>query len=92
MGNLWLVILIAGIVITGIFLALRFSGLLDRIKFSLANIKLAEDAYAPLLMLEDIGQKCLSQIGNSAIELILMWIRTCRPDCMAMRAGSARLF
>ncbi len=70
MGNLWLVILIAGIVIIGIFLALRFSGLLDRIKFSLANIKLAEDAYAPLLMLEDIGQKCLSQIGNSAIELI----------------------
>lgn len=70
MGNLWFGILIAGIIIVGIFLALRFSGLLDRIKFSLANKKLAEDAYAPLLMLEDIGQKCLSQIGNNAIELI----------------------
>lgn len=70
MGNLWLEVLIAGIIIIGIFLALRFSGLLDRMKFSLANKKLAEDAYAPLLMLEDIGQKCLSQIGDSAIELI----------------------
>lgn len=70
MGNLWLGVLIAGIIIICIFLVLHFSGLLDMLKFSLKNQKLAEDAYAPLLMLEDIGQKCLSQIGNSAIELI----------------------
>lgn len=70
MENLWLEVLMAGIIIIGIFLALRFSGLLDRIYFSLANKKLAEDAYAPLAMLEDIGQKCLSQIGDRAIELI----------------------
>lgn len=70
MGNLWLGLLIAGIIIICTLLALYFSGLLDRAKFSFASRKLAEDAYAPLLMLEDIGQGCLSQIGNSAIELI----------------------
>ena len=70
MGNLWLGLLIAGIIIIGVLLVLYFSGLLGRMKIFFANRKLAEDAYAPLLMLEDIGQSCLSQIGNSAIELI----------------------
>lgn len=70
MDNLWLGVLVAGIIIICIFLVLYFSGLFDRMNFSLANKKLAEDAYAPLLMLEGIGQKCLSQIGNSEIELI----------------------
>lgn len=70
MGNMWLGVMIAGIILICLFLALRFSGLLGMMKFSLLNKKLAEDAYAPLLMLEDIGQKCLSQIGNRAIELI----------------------
>lgn len=70
MGNLWLGVLMAVIIMVGIFLALRLSGLLDRMRFSWMNKKLAEDAYAPLPMLEDIGQKCLSQIGDSAIELI----------------------
>lgn len=70
MGNLWPGLLIAGIIIICILLVLHFSGLLDRMKFSFANKKLAEDAYEPLLMLEGIGQSCLSQIGNREIELI----------------------
>lgn len=70
MENLWLELLIAGIIIIGILLVLYFSGLFERVKLSLASRKLVEDAYAPLLMLEDIGQSCLRQIGNRAIELI----------------------
>ena len=70
MGNLWLGLLIAVIIIVCIFLALYFSGTLGMIKFFFKKPRLKEEAYDPLLMLEDVGQSCLRQIGERPIELI----------------------
>jgi len=70
MGNLWLGLLIIGIIAACILLVLRFGRLPEAAKFRFMKPKLTEDAYEPLLMLESMGQSCLSQIGNKAVELI----------------------
>lgn len=70
MENMWLVLLIAGIIIACILLALYFSRLPDAVRFLFIKPKLSEETYEPLLMLEDMGRSCLSRIGDKPIELI----------------------
>ncbi len=70
MGNLWLGLLIVGIIAACGFLAWRFARLPEAARFRFIKPKLTEDTYAPLLMLESLGQSCLRQIGNKPVELI----------------------
>jgi len=70
MGNLWLGLLIIGIMAACILLVLGFGRLPEAVKFRFIKPKLTEDAYEPLLMLESMGQSCLGLIGNKAVELI----------------------
>lgn len=70
MGILWLGLLIIGIIAACILLAVRFDRLPEAVKFRFVKPKLTEDAYEPLLMLESMGQSCISRIGNKAVELI----------------------
>lgn len=70
MGNLWLGLLIAGIILVCIILVWGFGRLPEAVKFSLIKPKLTEGNYDPLLMLEEMGQGCLSIIGDKSVELI----------------------
>lgn len=72
MGNLWLELLIAVIIIAGIVLlwALCSDRLPGAVMLLFTRPKLKEETYEPLLMLEQMGQSCLSKIGTEAIELI----------------------
>lgn len=69
MGNLGLV---AGIVLACVVLliAVYFVVLPYVCKLYFRRLKLAEKAYEPLLMLEDMGRACLGRIGDKEIELI----------------------
>lgn len=72
MGNLWLGLLIAGIIIACILLlwALCSGRLIDAANLPFGRPKLKEEVYEPLLMLEKMGQSCLNKIEMRAIELI----------------------
>lgn len=72
MGNLWIGLLTAGIVIVCILVLWALcSGRLPGVEaLPFGRPKLTEETYDPLLMLEEMGQRCLSEIGTKAIELI----------------------
>ncbi|MCM1541876.1 MAG: ATP-binding protein [Blautia sp.] len=71
MGNMWLGLLIAGIIIiVCILVALCLGRLPDAVKFFVVKPKLVEGSYEPLLMLEEMGRNCLGKIGDKQIELI----------------------
>ncbi len=70
MGSLWLGLLLAGIIVACLLLALYISRLPESAKFCFIKPKLIEGIYEPLVMLENMGQDCLRQIGNKSVELI----------------------
>lgn len=72
MGNLWIGLLIAGIIIVCILLlwASR-SGMLHAMgNLPFISPRITEGVYEPLVMLEGMGHKCLNEIEKRAIELI----------------------
>lgn len=72
MGNLWLGLLIAVIIIACIILlwALCSGRLPGAAAIPFTRPKLTEETYEPLSMLEGMGQSCLNKIGEKSIELI----------------------
>ena len=70
MGNLWLGLLIVGIIVICGLLAWYIYRLPEAAKICFIKPKLTENVYEPLLMLESVGQGCLRQIGQKSVELI----------------------
>ncbi len=72
MEILWFGLLTAGVVSACILLilVLRQGGLPDGVKLFFGTLKLKEDVYEPLLLLEELGYDCLRRIGEKQIELI----------------------
>lgn len=70
MGNLWFGLPLVGIIVACVLFALCFGRLPEAVRFRFVKPKLTEGSYEPLLMLEDMGQSCLSRIGNKEVELI----------------------
>lgn len=70
MENLLLWLLIAGIVVVCILGVLCFGRLPDAVKFLFVKPRLTEKKYEPLIMLEEMGQACLREIGEMPVELI----------------------